>query len=304
MMRGSALLALLFLFSLAGAQEQQATDPSFKPGVAHPQYRDNRGPVVMIDDAHGNIHTDSGGYAPFAEVLRADGHRVVPFTTPITVRALKGGRVLVIANALSKRTAHDWNAPPESAFTDEEIATLRGWIREGGALLLVADHMPAPGSIDRLATAFGVRWSNGYAQDPRSGGLMQFTRSEGSLADHSITRGRSESERIDSVMTFAGSAFQSGEARPLLTFTAEAVSWIPEDARRLVAGSPSIGVKGWQQGAVLQYGKGRVAFFGEAAMFTAQTVEQGGRMGMSNPRALQNEQFLLNVMHWLTGVLD
>jgi len=27
-------------------------------------------------------------------------------------------------------------------------------------------------------------------------------------------------------------------------------------------------------------------------------------MGMSNPRALQNEQFLLNVMHWLTGVLD
>ena len=70
------------------------------------------------------------------------------------------------------------------------------------------------------------------------------------------------------------------------------------------AGSPSVSVKGWQQGAVLQYGKGRVALFGEAAMFTAQTIEQGGRMGMNNPHARQNEQFLLNVMHWLTGVLD
>ena len=124
-----------------------------------------------------------------------------------------------------------------------------------------------------------------------------------------MAAGRNDAERIDSVMTFAGSAFQAGQAQPLLTFTGEAVSWMPVDATKLVAGSPSINVKGWQQGAVLQFGEGRVAFFGEAAMFTAQLISQGpgkgqGRMGLNNPRAKQNEQFLLNVVHWLTGVLE
>ena len=56
-------------------------------------------------------------------------------------------------------------------------------------------------------------------------------------------------------------------------------------------------------GAVLQYGKGRVAVFGEAAMLTAQLQgPEKNPMGM-NQGPQQNPQFLLNIIHWLDGKL-
>ena len=48
----------------------------------------------------------------------------------------------------------------------------------------------------------------------------------------------------------------------------------------------------------------RVAVFGEAAMFSAQLAGPDKRqMGMNAPIASKNPQFLLNVMHWLSGKL-
>ena len=54
------------------------------------------------------------------------------------------------------------------------------------------------------------------------------------------------------------------------------------------------------QGAVLEQGRGRVAVFGEAAMFSAQVSGPSRRpMGMNAPHAGENPRFLLNLMHWL-----
>ncbi|MFY8351102.1 hypothetical protein AAEU29_11255 [Pseudoalteromonas sp. SSM20] len=64
-----------------------------------------------------------------------------------------------------------------------------------------------------------------------------------------------------------------------------------------------IDAEGWLQGATLEFHKGRIAVFGEAAMFTAQLSgekDQQIKMGLNAEGAEQNEQFLLNVMHWLT----
>jgi hypothetical protein len=56
------------------------------------------------------------------------------------------------------------------------------------------------------------------------------------------------------------------------------------------------------QGAVFRLGRGRVAVFGEAAMFSAQIKgPQRVPMGMNAPEASENSQFVLNVMHWLSG---
>jgi hypothetical protein len=289
--------------SLATVNAQQVVDPDFHPLVDHPYHKAESGPVVMIDEAHVNYHTTSGRYEPFANVLRLDGFRVKPFTTKFSSRALKQVDVLVIANAVSEATAKNWSAPPSSAFSDEEIAAVRNWVRRGGSLMLIVDHMPIPGSNEKLAAAFGVKnWSNGYAQDPVSGGLITFTRTGAALGDHAVTNGRSDDERIERVVTFAGSAFQAPQAQSILTFTGDAVSWLPEVAGQLKAGTPSVSVKGWQQGAVLQFGEGRVALFGEAAMFSAQRVGPTREpTGMNSEKANQNQQFLLNVMHWLTG---
>ena len=58
------------------------------------------------------------------------------------------------------------------------------------------------------------------------------------------------------------------------------------------------------QGAALPFGKGRVAAFGEGAMFSAQVSGPQRRpMGMNMPAAGENPQFLLSVLHWLAGLL-
>jgi len=68
--------------------------------------------------------------------------------------------------------------------------------------------------------------------------------------------------------------------------------------------TPRVPIKGWHQGVVMKVGKGRVAIFGEAAMFSAQLQGPQKRpMGMNAPGAKQNTQFLLNVIHWLSGLL-
>lgn len=54
----------------------------------------------------------------------------------------------------------------------------------------------------------------------------------------------------------------------------------------------------------MAHGRGRVAVFGEAAMFTAQvTGPERQPMGMNAPGAEQNAQLLLNVLHWLSGLM-
>ncbi len=78
-----------------------------------------------------------------------------------------------------------------------------------------------------------------------------------------------------------------------------AIAWqfTPETPRRSAAG--------WLQGATLKFGKGRVAVFGEAAMFFAQLAGANRtRIGMNSPQAPQNYRFLLNVMRWLAWELD
>jgi hypothetical protein len=301
-----SILILISSSVTAMATAQQVVNSNFHPVVDQPQYESESGPLIMIDEAHFNYHTATGQYEPFAQVLRLDGFKVRPFKGKFTSRSLRQGNILVIANAASERTAKNWSAAPSSAFSSKEIAAVQDWVRRGGALILIVDHMPSPGSNEKLASAFGVtQWSNGYAQDPTSGGLITFRRNDGALADHTITNGRTEAERVEHVVTFAGSVFQAPPgAQPILTFTGDAVSWLPEVAGRLNASTPSISVKGWQQGAVLQFGKGRVALFGEAAMFSAQlTGPDHQPSGMNARNASENQQFLLNVVHWVAGTL-
>jgi hypothetical protein len=84
-------------------------------------------------------------------------------------------------------------------------------------------------------------------------------------------------------------------------FGAGSVSLETKKAPGITPDAPAVPIEGWCQGAVLKFGKGRVAVFGEAAMFSAQLAgPQQMPVGMNSPEAPQNHQLLLNVMHWLT----
>ena len=78
---------------------------------------------------------------------------------------------------------------------------------------------------------------------------------------------------------------------------------MPDEAWEFGSSTASVDVAGWSQGAVMDVGQGRIAVFGEAAMFTAQrTGPEGAPMGMNAPVASQNPQFVANLVRWLTRV--
>ncbi|MGB6867134.1 MAG: hypothetical protein WBE11_15715 [Candidatus Aminicenantaceae bacterium] len=173
---------------------------------------------------------------------------------------------------------------------------------------MITDHMPDPTAIEKLADSFGIQVNNGYVLNGYFSGQEKpivFKRSNKSLTESPLTNGRNPSERINAIATFSGSAFKVGtEFEPVLVLGPEKRSWIPKKLYDFHKDTPSINVGGWYQGAVAEFGEWKVAFFSEAAMFTAQIFNQGRmRVGMNHPLAKGNAQLLLNVMHWLSDLL-
>jgi hypothetical protein len=297
------LLAITFVIAPT-LSAQQVSDTSFRPPIANPSFAAGRGPLVLLDEQHSNFHTVEGRYKPFVMLLERDGFVVRPNRAPFTRDALAQARVLVIANALNKRNERDWNLPNPSAFTDAEIAEVREWVRAGGSLLLIADHMPMAGAAEQLALEFGAIYGNGFAADSNmSTGAMRFRRSEKFLGAHPVTDGRAPSERIDSLTTFTGSAFRLiGPGTPLITL-GKSTLLMPKQAWVFGDTVARVRADGMLQGAAIEFGQGRVILLAEAAMLSAQVAgPQRNRMGMNHPQAPQNAQFVLNVLRWLGRV--
>ncbi len=299
------LSLLLSLATAGGAASQQVADTNFIVQFENQAFEPGTGPLVLIDEAHNNFHTAGGRYLAFATLLRRDGYVVRPSAQPFSAETLAAVDILVISNAINDQNVDDWSLPIHPAFTDSEVAAVHEWVSEGGALMLIADHMPMPGAAAGLAEAFGVRFLNGFAfeSETQTDPPTIFRRSDRSLRSHPVTDGESGAERVDSVASYTGQAFDPGTlTTPIMVFRPDAVSFNPEVAWRFTEGTPRVAVGGWAQGAVMQYGEGRAAFFGEAAMFTAQLAGPDRTpMGMNRPEAVQNQRFLRNVMRWLSG---
>jgi len=290
------------------AQGPQIADDGFNPDIRNPAFTPGQGPRVLLDEAHSNFHTVDGRYGPFVRLLRRDGFVVAPLRSRFTSESLSTATVLVIANASVQRAQGDPYIPAPSAFSADEIEAVRGWISSGGSLLLIADHLPWGGEAAHLAEAFGLLFSNGYATDALcAADEFLFQRSDGSLRDHPITRGRNAAERINAVRTITGQAFRANDksmVNPLLVLAPQTLLLLPIEPWRFTDQTPRVPAEGMFQGAVLAYGRGRIAAFGEAAMFSAQVSGPERRpMGMNMATAAENPQFLLNVMHWLSGLL-
>lgn len=302
------LAALIVLGLVALAVGAQSPDPSFASAIEAPAYQPDLGPTVAIDAAHLNFHTAEGGYAPFAELLRRDGYKVITNREPFSAKALEGIDILVIVNAMHKESEVEWAPlPNHSAFTELEIVEVEKWVRGGGALLLIADHMPLAGHAEALAAAFGVRFLNGFVLDANRKGTVTFRRSDGSLVANAIGEGRNAKEHVETVATFTGQAFRvdpSVKVEPLLIVPAGYELLLPEVAFEFSDRTPRIDAINLLQGAALYHGEGRGAVFGEAAMFTAQlTAAEKRPFGMNAPEARENARYALNVMHWLSGIL-
>ena len=163
-------------------------------------------------------------------------------------------------------------AGPRSRVDAGEI---RRWVAGGGSLLLIADRDTLTAASD-LSAAFALVFTDGPARAGR------FRAADQTLRPHAIVRGRHAKESPASVTTFGALAMRvPGSGEPLLVAADDAVF-----------------------GAVMRVEMGRAAFFGDPALFTAQIAGSERRLvGMNARGAEQNFQFVLNVMHWLSGVL-
>jgi hypothetical protein len=233
-------------------------DRSFRPMIEDRAYAIGAGPVVCVDQSHGNFYTSSDGFWPFQDLIRRDGY-VVRVVTALKPQSRDNCRILVIA------------APRLRLAADE----LRGWVAAGGRLLLLADRDSSAAVAD-LAASFGVAVIDAPALAGR------FRIADHTLRPHAIVRGRHAKESPTSVTVFAALTMR-----------------VPDQAEPLLVTSD-----GTVLGAVMRVDMGRVAFFGDPALFTAQIAGPERRLvGMNARGSEQNFQFVLNVMHWLSGVI-
>lgn len=283
-------------------------DRSFSTAVARPACV-TRHPAVLIDEAHYNAHTAVSGFGPFATLMQNDGYEVRRNAAAFAPEVLRGVDVLVIANAAggSNPKLFGINLEPlrkgtreGPAFRDGEIAAVRGWVEQGGSLLLVADHHPFGAAAAEMAAAFEVTMHGGFTEvahqypGQRDPAAIEFARENGLLADHPITNGRSAEERVTRVRSFTGQSLTAAPEALLLKLPASATEVVPPKLKARPAGNA--------QAVAFALGRGRVVIFGEAGMLTAQVTAEGEHFGM-NVDGLDNRQLALNVMHWLSRLL-
>lgn len=327
-----ALIASFFLILNLELQAQQMADSSFDASVARPAYAQTH-PAVVIDEAHENFHTASGRYKPFADLLKSDGYSIVPGAKKFESGCLDSARVLVIANAeapdsddstarLSSPKSGSSSAETSGpAFTEQECDVVRDWVRDGGSLLLIADHAPFGSAAEILAKRFGVDMGKGFVFDLKNSDgpptFLVYSRENGLLGDHPLLRGRDAAEEVKRVVAFTGQSLSvpdSAVAFMKLDKTAyesptRAELQAAQDTTETTVGKKN-SVSGRAQGVAMKFGKGRVVIMAEAAMFSAQVVrfqndgkQQEFKMGMNVP-GNDDRQLALNVMHWLSGLLE
>ena len=318
----AGLLGGLALFGGVAAAQEQMGDPDFTPTVPSPAYPDG-GPTVVLDEAHGSVQTIGGRYRAFAAVLRADGYEVVRGTSRFDGGGLDQADVLVISNAAA---LPEGEGGP-SAFTESEIDAIDAWVRNGGALLLAADHAPHGEAAEALAARFGVGMGKGYAFWPTATGLttnLDYDLDPDRSDAHPILRGRSADERIGRVRAFTGQSLMpppdaemllpmddghwEGADRDVLGVIRERIR-ADEDVA-VVLSDLAVPIVEGAQGLALRHGNGRVVVLAEAGMLTAQLIRfppedqrEDIRFGLNTP-GHDNQQFLLNILHWLSGDLD
>lgn len=268
-------------------------------------YQDSH-PRIVIDRAHHNAHTARGKYRPFAELLRMDGCRVKNGTRHFSAGSLKHTDVLVVVNASGggQMNIFGINLPgsddrrDEPAFSSSEIAAVQTWVAQGGSLLLIADHAPYGEAAAPLADAFGVHMHKGFTEIPNEkSDPMEFSVANGRLPNHPIVEGTDSTTRVARVFTFTGQSLDGpAGATVLLSLPKNAIEYMPAPGEGHVEMTEE--KAGAAQGLAFNYGKGRVVVLGEAAMLTAQ-VYRGDHFGMNTP-GCDNQQFALNIVHWLT----
>ena len=274
---------------------------------------------VMFDEAHHNLMASaSSGYRPFVLTMTDADFTVTRNLQPFSAERLAMADIIVSVNP----NGADQSAPVESragpAYTAPELDALEKWVANGGGLLLVTDHYPTGPAAQVLGDRFGVHLSGGWTDDPAhrrslpgygaTFGYLVFSRENGLLGDHPITRGLDRFERVNAITTTTGGSIEGPAGSvSLLRLSPTAVDWIPSRTPRSPSASTSkatirdfnpcpdcdrVPAGGRSQGIALEFGRGRIVIIGEMGALVQFSIS-----------GMDNRQFALNIVRWLAREL-
>jgi hypothetical protein len=303
----SATLLMLLAANMVQADWPMSNDPAFDSSVANPMYATSQGPEILLDGAHHNFFIQWDFIDSFARLAIADGYRLQVGKEAFSPGYLQAFDIVMIITALPFDFTTKTEVTSETTFTNAEISALHEWVSAGGSLLVFSEHAPFDQAINPLLQRFGISSSVGTIADPvhydkvlgRPGWIV-FSRENGLLnPDHPIVSGRDESEAINSVMTFGGSALMGEGYTNLLRLSPTA------ENREHPTGVGPEGM-GNSQALAGRVGKGKIIAFGDSNGFTAMNFEEEDgsvkSLGMNTARH-DWKQFVLNTLHWLSDDL-
>ncbi|MEZ5872482.1 MAG: hypothetical protein R3D32_11710 [Nitratireductor sp.] len=303
-----ALVGTTFGFSAplqSFGQTAQGPDLSYSYQNDSPAYPAESGPMIVFS-ARNSVFVRNGSAKPLAKLAESDGFQTFTSDGTLDDALLAKAGILVIINAYDRDQYKNFPAmTPPSAFSDEEIERVRKWVDGGGNLLVLADHAPLGGGSSKLAEAFGFTFLNGHAAETKSADagyshvILDFRQQTGLASDTPVTDGSMGRKPTERFFAFGGQAFiPATGAVQLLTIPD---GWSAIFSYRLqdeLASAPRIDASGMAQGAILEYGKGRIGVFGEAGGFTAQ-ISPDGKFGFNTDEGAQNPEFILSLLRWL-----
>jgi predicted RNA-binding protein with TRAM domain len=212
-----------------------------------------------------------GAYSTFAELLRNDGYRTGSIETRITAAILADASVLVLPE-------------PNNRYSPEEIKAIQDFVRDGGGVFLIADHISSDrdndgidsvGVLNELARdAFHI-WFNTDYVDPKA----ILVPAEAAIIN-------APGRLVEKFGIWAGCSIAPGTlARAILT-------WNDHQGQRALM-------------AVSRYGKGKIFALGDSAPFGDNT---GNPRPNGQPKSRHNNineagygigNLALNVVAWL-----
>ncbi len=302
-----SILFVLLTANMAHAEWPMSNDPAFDATVRQPTYAASQGPRILLDGGHHNFFIQWGFIKPFADLAEADGYQTVIDDETFTPGYLARFDIVMIITALPFDFTTKTEVTTETTFTGAEIEALYDWVKAGGSLLVFSEHAPLDQAINPLLQRFGMSSSVGTVVDTEHydktlgrPGWIVFSRENGLLnEEHPITNGRNKSESIDSVVTFGGSSLTGKGYTNLLRLSPSA------ENREHPTGVGPIGM-GNSQALAGSVGAGRIAAFGDSNGFTAMNFKLEDGLSVAAGMNTENHewrQFVLNILHWLSGEL-
>ena len=266
-----------------------------------------KGPKIFFDEGHLTNNSINGYYKPFADMLRKDGYEVSGLgRNQFTEENLKQAKILIISNAFAQQI-NGWVIDSAQAFSTQEVSAIKNYVKNGGSLLLISDHVPYPSRIKNLSKAFNFEIMNAHAIDTSSQDHASlFSKELETLGDNIITKGRNTFEEVKNVYLFQGCALKKPkQAKQLFKLSDKFNVVYTDNAWDLQEAYHSHTGEGYSLGFYMNYGKGKLMVVGDADLFTAtKNKKTKQKFGFSYPYAKDNPQYVLNMIHWLDGFIE